>query len=118
MRLVDADDLLDGAWPCREHRDAVGQEYRLAERMGDENDGLLAARQQHGQILAEDHARLLVERAERLVHEQDLGLQAEGPRERGALAHAARKLSGIMVGKLGKADRLERATRAPFPLGP
>ena len=62
------------AGPRREHRDAVGQEHRLAERMGDEHDGLVGARQQHRQVLAEDHAGLLVERAERLVHQQDAGL--------------------------------------------
>ena len=74
MRLVDVDHLLDGAGPRREHRHAVGQEHRFAERMRDEHDGLAGARQQHRQVLAQDHAGLLVERAERLVHQKNAGL--------------------------------------------
>ena len=36
----------------------------------------------------------LVERAERLVHQQELGLEAERARDRDALLHAARELPG------------------------
>ena len=103
MRLVDRNDLLDAAGPRREHRDAVGQEHRLAERMGDEHDGLLAGGEQHRQILAEDHAGLLVERAERLVHQQRAGLKAERAGERRALAHAARQLRRIVPHEVAEA---------------
>ena len=38
---------------------------------------------------AEADARLLVERSERFVEEQDLGVDGEGPRHGDALLHAA-----------------------------
>ncbi len=74
---------------------------------------LRGARQQHRKILAQHHAGLLVERAERLVHEQDAGFQAERARQRRALAHAAGELARIVIGEIGKPDRLQRtAARA------
>ena len=117
MRLVDGDDLLDAAGTRREHRNAVGQKHRLAETVGDENDGLARARQQHREILAQHHAGLLVERAERLVHQQDVGFQAERARQRRALAHAAGQLSRKMLGEAVEADRFQRTARALVPFG-
>ena len=38
-----------------------------------------------------------VEGAERLVHEEHGGLDREGPRQSDSLAHAARKLRGLLV---------------------
>src|SRR5262249_47353193 len=67
---------------------------------------------------AEDHASLLVERAERLVHEQDAGFETERAGERGALAHAAGELPGIMLREVLEPDGLERALRARLALGP
>ncbi len=117
MRLVDGDDLFDRPGPRREHRHAIGQEHGLAETVRDEDDGLVRSRQQHRKIFAEHHARLLVERAERLVHQKNVGLQAECARERGALAHAARQLGRIMLGKVEKADSLQCAAGARTALG-
>jgi hypothetical protein len=37
-------------------------------------------------------AGLRIERAERLVHQQNLGIESECPRDRGALLHASREL--------------------------
>jgi len=42
---------------------------------------------------------LLVERRERLVHQQHLGIGGEGARDRDALLHSARKLVGVAVSK-------------------
>ena len=55
--------------------------------------------EQHREVLAEDHAGLLVERAERLVHQQDAGLEAERARQRRALAHAAGELARDSAGR-------------------
>ncbi len=46
-------------------------------------------------LVAEQQPRLLVERGERLVHQQDLRLGRERARDRDALAHAAGQLRGI-----------------------
>ena len=99
MRLVDGDDLLDRAGPRREHGDPIRQKHRLAETMGDEDDGLARARQQDGEVFAKHHARLLVECAERLVHQENAGLEAERARQRRALTHAAGQLAGEMFGE-------------------
>src|SRR5262249_57924158 len=47
MRLVDRDDLLDRAGAGGKHRNAIGEEGGLAQAVGDENDGLLGAGEQH-----------------------------------------------------------------------
>ena len=42
-------------------------------------------------------ARLRVERAERLVHQEELGLHQQAARDADALLHAARELVGIVA---------------------
>ena len=54
------------------------------------------------ELVVQHVARHRVERAERLVHEQDVGLLRERARQGDALAHAA----GQLVGELG-AERVE-----------
>ena len=86
----------------RHHRDAVGEEHRLVDRVGDEDDGAaLASRAvlapDAQQLVLQDEARLRVERGERLVHQQHLGLVGHQPRERDALPHAARQLVRILA---------------------
>ena len=56
--------------PRRHHGDAVGQHRRLVERVGDEEHGRAGLPPQPQHLVAHQQARLLVERAERLV-EQD-----------------------------------------------
>ena len=58
-----------------------------------------------------------IERAERLVEQQDLRLAHERARDRGALAHAARQLVRVGVGERGHADQLEQSARAVAALG-
>src|SRR5262249_51890508 len=65
-----------------------------------------------------EHAGRLAERADRRVHEQDVGFESERARERGALAHAAGELPGIVLREVLEPDRLERALRARLALGP
>jgi len=47
-----------------------------ASEMRHEHDGLAGARQQYREVLAQHHAGLLVERGERLIEQQHLGLDA------------------------------------------
>ena len=49
-----------------------------------------------------------VEGAERLVHQQDVGVLGERPGHRRALAHAARELVGTLVGEPVEVHRLEQ----------
>ena len=56
-------------------------------------------------------APLRVERAEGLVHEQDVGAGGERAGDRDALPHAARDAVGIGVGEVGEADEREIMSR-------
>jgi hypothetical protein len=109
VRLVDVDDLLDRAGARGKHRDPVGEKGGFAQAMGHEHDGLVGLRQQHREVLAEDHAGLLVERPERLVHEQNAGFETERAGQCRALAHAAGELSGIVLREVLEPDGFERA---------
>ena len=66
------------------------------------------SQQLHVEVVAHD----LVERAERLVHQQQIGVEGERPGDRGALLHAARQLPGIFLLEALQVDELERALDA------
>ncbi|MET4278485.1 hypothetical protein ABIB68_006587 [Bradyrhizobium sp. F1.2.2] len=61
-------------------------------------------------------ARLGVERGERLVHQQHLGIIGEASRDRDTLLHAAGELMRIAVGKAGQPDQVEEMPRDVAPL--
>jgi hypothetical protein len=65
--------------------------------MGDEADGLFRARPERQKLLVQVVAHDLVERAERLVHQQDIGIEGQRAGDRGALLHAARQLPGELL---------------------
>ena len=111
---LDRHDLLDLAGPRRHHDHAVRQEHRFADRMGDENDRLAFLARQQVEVEADLIARDGVERAERLVHQQEAGIVDQRPHDRGALVHAAGEFVGKAVGELAKADALKQTLRAFF----
>src|SRR5207249_6154996 len=61
------------------------------------------------------HARLLVEGAERLVHQEDLRVDGERAADRDALLHAPGELAGVLLREALEAERREelRRDRAP-----
>jgi hypothetical protein len=61
------------------------------------------------ELLLQDLAHLRIERAERLVREEDLGPAGERPRERGSMAHAPRELVRLDVGERREAHLREPA---------
>ena len=66
------------------------------------------AHQLEGQLLA----RQRVERAERLVHQQDVGIVHQRAADAGALLHAAGQLARILALEAGEADEREQVARA------
>ena len=56
-------------------------------------------------------ARHLVQRAERLVHQQQRRAARERAGDRHALLHAARQLARAVLGEVGQADELEQLER-------
>ena len=91
------------------HRDAVGDDARRREVVGDEQH-------RHAELAPEPPDEVQrggrerhVERARRLVAQQQRRRHDDRPGERGALALAARELRGLRLGDLGgEADERER----------
>jgi hypothetical protein len=111
---VDPRDRADPPGASREEHDAVGQEDRLGDRMRDEHDGRLRRLGEPLQLEVHLVARDRVERAEGLVHEQDLGVVAQGSSNGDALAHAARELPRERLLEALQADELAQLVR-PAP---
>ena len=86
-------DLLDAAGARRHHDDAVGEQHRLVDRVRDEQHGLAGLHPQLFEIDAHLLARERIERAERLVHQQQRRIVDQRAHDRGALAHAAGELA-------------------------
>lgn len=111
--LVDAlgrVDLLDGA--LMEHGDAVGHGERLTLVVGDEDHGDAERTLQMFDLQLHLLAQVLVERPERLVHQDELRVEDERPGERHALLLPAGELLGVAFGVLLEADH---GQRPPYP---
>ena len=94
-RDVDGELRRHPARPAGQQHDAVAEADGLADVVGHEQDRRAGRLPDPLELVVEDVAGHGVERAEGLVHQQDLGLLREGPRQRHPLAHAARQLVGL-----------------------
>ena len=72
--------------------------------MGDEHDGGAGLGADPGELGLHRLAGHLVERAERLVHQEQPGPLGEGARDRDALLHPAGELVGVPIGEVGEPD--------------
>src|SRR5262250_2745550 len=102
-------DLLDGAGMGGHDHDAVREEDRLRDAVGDEDHCLLVLFPDAEQFLLHHLARLRIEGAEGLVHEKHRGLIGEHARDGHPLFHAARELARILLLVLGEPDQGEIA---------
>ncbi len=107
LRQVDRDELCDPPRPRRHHDDAGREEDGLGDRVGDEDDGRARRLPDPQELHVEALARHLVERAERLVHQQERRVEGERPRDRDALLHPARELPRMVVLEALQLDELE-----------
>ena len=93
--------------PVGHHQDAVGELHRFGEVVGDQQRGLLQLLLDLQHLVAEQEPGLLVERGERLVHQQDFRLGGERARHRrraGACRRTARPDSAARS-RSGRPDR-------------
>src|SRR6266511_3113385 len=96
--LVQHFELLDHpARTAAEQDDPVAEADRLAHVVGDEQDGQVLLPPDPFELVVQDVASHRVERAERLVHQQDVGVLCEGAGQRHTLAHAARQFVRSLV---------------------
>jgi hypothetical protein len=106
MRQVDRDQGLDS--PARRHHDdAASDEDRLLDVVRHEQHCLFPGFPDAEQQLLHERARLVIERAERLVQEQDLGLVRERARDGRPLLHSAREHPRVVVLEAGEADPVD-----------
>ena len=115
-RQIVRDIELDAAGPRREQRNALAEINGFREAVRDENDGPPHLPPDRDQLVAEQDARLLVERGKGLVHQDDIGLERQRPAQRNALRHAARKLPRVGVGEFLEPDETEIFQRTLAPL--
>ncbi len=109
-------DLLDGA--AVEDGDPVGQRHRLGLVVGHVDEGDAGAALQALQLGAHALAELGVEIGERLVEQQDGGLDDQRAAKRNALLLAAAELSGMPVLQPLEPDRRQNLVDAGFLVAP
>src|SRR6267378_2202204 len=100
---------LHAARTGRQHDHLVGERDRFFQIVGDEEHRVARLRPELEQLVLHEVARLHVERAERLVHQQHARPVDQRGGERDALAHAARELVRVVALEAGQPD-------APQPL--
>ena len=112
----DRDDRGDAARSRGHDDDPVGEEDRLGDAVGDDHDRRRRPLPQLQQLEIEPLAGQRVEGAERLVEEQHLRLEREGPGDRRALAHPAGELARSGARRLARArrDRAAAASRSAW----
>ena len=90
MAKLDAEIVSHARRACGQYDDAGAEEYCLADAVGHEHDGFLClfpdAQQFEIHLLPGES----VERTERFIHQDELGVMDERPCDRGALLHATR----------------------------
>jgi hypothetical protein len=94
-----------------------GEKQRLFDRVRDEENHLAAAMPDVEDELLDRFARERIECPERLVHQQELRVGSERPRDADALLHPAGQFVDRALGKILDTDQLELLPRYSAPLG-
>jgi alkanesulfonate monooxygenase len=105
------------AGPCAHHHDAIGEEQCLVDVVGDKDRSGRDLAPDVEQNLLHHGARLRIERAEGLVHQQHPRLVDQNPRDLDALLHPAGQLRRIKRLEAGKTDQLQDGIGGAVALG-
>ncbi|MNP16373.1 hypothetical protein D3C76_1087640 [compost metagenome] len=87
-------------------RDTAAQFQGFIEVVAYEYDGLAQLALQFQQLVLQTLADQWVERRERFVHQQDVGVHRQGTGQAHALLHTTGQLVGFLVAPLGQAHQL------------
>ena len=93
------------------------EQHRLGYRMGDEQNGLRPFRPDAQQLEAHFIAGERIKRRERLVHQQNVGIEQQRPGDGDALLHAAGEFINALGGKIRKSDERKELVRTDLVLG-
>ena len=96
----------------RQQQQPVGEPDCLVDVVRHQQRRDRAAVDELGQLLAQPCRKRVIERHERLVEQQQIGLDREGARQRHAARQPERKLAGIMIAMRREPQRLRTARRA------
>src|SRR5215469_14475499 len=113
------DDLGEyGVWAVGHQYHAVGEIDRLVDIVGDHEHGLAGLEADAPHLVLQRAAGERVERGERLVHQHDLRLDRERPRDADALFHAAGELCRSLVLGAGETDEVDEFLRLTVEIVP
>jgi hypothetical protein len=115
-RATEASHLERDAATCGEDEDAVGNEERLTNVVGHEEDR--CATHQLGQLFVEAGARQRIERSERLVEEYERRVANECARKCDALALATREIRWGTIGEVLRLHARECCDRSSMSGAP
>ncbi len=85
--------------------------------MGDEQNRLAGGIPDLLQLLLQELPVLRVKRAERLVHQHDLGIEREETRQGNALLHSAGQFIRVVITKLAQAHHVDETVGDGLTLG-
>src|SRR3569833_2064026 len=103
LQLID-----DAAWARRHHHNLIGEINRFGQAVSHEHHGLAGRSPDPQELVAHGHAGLLVERSERLVHQQHRRVLHQSAGDRDALLHPARQLMWKPLAKTYEPDQYQR----------
>src|SRR5690349_1601051 len=115
--MSDLEVLDDPARAAAQQHHPVAEADGLAHVVGDEEHGQLLLAPDPLELVVQDVAGHRVQGAERLVHQQDVGVLGQGAGEGDALAHAAGELVRALVAEAPETDDLEQLLGALPALG-
>ena len=115
---VHIEHLLDGGRLGGEDEQPIGEEDRLLQLRGDEQDRVARLLEEPQEVLLHQLARHGVEPAERLVHQHDLRVVDERAGELAAPLHATGELRRILVLEPLESDLLQEPARLLSGLAP
>src|SRR5699024_9568541 len=104
---VDGELLDDPAWPVGQQHDPVAQAHGLTHVSGVEEDRQPFLPPDPFQLVVEDVAGHGIECAEWFVHEQDVGVLAQGSGQGHTLSHATGEFVGAFALETGQADQIQ-----------
>ena len=113
---VVVDLLFDAGGLVGQHQDALAEVDGLLDVVGDEDDCGTGALPELDELVLQLVAQGVVQLAIGLVHQQQLGLDGEGPGDAHPLEHTGRELAGVVAPVLGEAHQLEHLLHPLFDL--
>jgi len=108
---VNRDDAADPGRIACEHSHAIGEIHRFLDAMGHVNEGLLSFVPQLYDEAVEFFAHFLVKGCKRLVHQHEVQIKGERPRDRDTLTDAPGEAMRIELGEIRQAHLFERPLR-------